>query len=35
MAELRDALAWLEPTTLLTVPADEEGLMVRLCREAG
>lgn len=33
-AELSDALAWLEPTTLLTVPADEEGLMARLCREA-
>jgi acetate kinase len=30
-AELEDALAWLPAVRWLRVPADEEGLMVRLC----
>ncbi|SBO42768.1 acetate/propionate family kinase [Cyanobium sp. NIES-981] len=35
VGELGAALGWLEPFTLLQVSADEEGLMARLCREAG
>ncbi len=33
-AELRTALAWLPPFALLTIPADEEGIVARLCLEA-
>lgn len=32
--ELRAALAWLPPFTLLGVPADEEGMVARLCLTA-
>lgn len=32
--ELAERLAWLEPFTLVTVPADEEGMIARLCRRA-
>jgi acetate kinase len=35
VAELSEALGWLGAFSLLQVPADEEGLMARLCREAG
>ncbi len=33
-AELRQALAWLEPLQWFTVPAAEEAQMVRLCQAA-
>ena len=32
--ELRAALVWLPPFTLLAVPADEEGMVARLCLTA-
>lgn len=34
VAELQEALAWLPAVRWLQVPADEEGLMVRLCLAA-
>ena len=33
--ELQEGMAWLGPLPWLQVPADEEGMMVRLCRDAG
>jgi acetate kinase len=32
--ELQEELAWLGAVRWLVVPADEEGLMVRLCMES-
>lgn len=32
--ELEEALAWLQPFELLTIAADEEGLIARSCRTA-
>jgi acetate kinase len=32
--ELEEALAWMGPVELVVVPADEEGMMARLCRTA-
>ncbi len=32
--ETIDRLAWLQPFEVLVVPADEEGLIARLCRQA-
>lgn len=32
--ELADALTWLGAIELVVVPADEEGLIARQCREA-
>lgn len=32
--ELRSALDWLPPVTLLRIPADEEGMVARLCLTA-
>lgn len=32
--ELEQALAWLQPFSLVRVPADEEGLIARACRAA-
>lgn len=32
--ELIGRLAWLQPLEVLVVPADEEGLIARLCRQA-
>ncbi|MCP9928644.1 acetate kinase [Cyanobium sp. CH-040] len=34
LAELREALGWLQPQVLVRVPADEEGLMARQCLAA-
>jgi len=33
-SELAERLAWLEPFALVVVPADEEGMIARLCRRA-
>jgi len=33
-SELAERLAWLEPFALVVVPADEEGMINRLCRRA-
>jgi acetate kinase len=33
-AELEQGLRWLGPVQWLRIPADEEGLMVRLCLTA-
>ncbi|MCX5950509.1 MAG: acetate kinase [Cyanobacteria bacterium] len=32
--EVIERLAWLQPLEVLVVPADEEGLIARLCRQA-
>ena len=32
--ELAEALGWLGPVPLLVIPADEEGLIARICRDA-
>jgi len=32
--EVIELLAWLQPLEVLVVPADEEGLIARLCRQA-
>jgi acetate kinase len=32
--ELKEALAWMGPVELVVVPADEEGMIARLCRTA-
>jgi len=34
LRELKEALAWLGPLTLLVIPADEEGVIVRSCLTA-
>jgi len=34
LADLRARLDWLQPVELVAVPADEEGMIARLCRQA-
>ena len=34
-AELKDSLSWLCDMDIVVIPADEEGMIARLCRRHG